>query len=133
MLNDLLLHIHSHTIVCCLSKCNALNLDRNTLGKLLDGDTAASRLVGEVLLVHAVHLGKVGHVSEEDGGLFVLLAISYREVDMREHESRVRLTLITLLMLLPASSRMAFMPSQDALVLSAMLPSTSLPVLSAGI
>ena len=42
-------------------------------------------------------------------------------------------TLMTLLMLLPASSRMAFMPSQDALVLSPMLPSTRLPFLSAGI
>jgi len=40
---------------------------------------------------------------------------------------------MTLLMLLPASSRMAFMPSHDALVLSAMLPSTKLPFLSAGI
>jgi hypothetical protein len=40
---------------------------------------------------------------------------------------------MTLLMLLPASSRMAFMPSHDAFVLSAMLPSTKLPFLSAGI
>lgn len=45
---------------------NALNLDRHTLGQLLDGNTAARRLVGEVLLVHAVHLGEVCHVVEED-------------------------------------------------------------------
>jgi hypothetical protein len=34
--------------------------------QLLDRNTAARRLVGEVLLVHAVHLGKVCHVVEED-------------------------------------------------------------------
>jgi hypothetical protein len=51
----------------------------------------------------------------------------------RERVSSSQHTLITLLILLPASSRIAFMPSHDAFVLSAMLPSTRFPFLSAGI
>ena len=53
---------------------NALNLNRHTLGQLLNRNTAARRLVGEVLLVHAVHLGEVGHVVEEDVDLESLSA-----------------------------------------------------------
>jgi hypothetical protein len=45
---------------------NALNLHRDTLGQLLDGDAAAGRLVRKVLLENAVHLGEVGHVVEEN-------------------------------------------------------------------
>ena len=45
---------------------DALDLNWHTLGQLLNGDAAARRLVREVLLVHAVHLGEVGHVVEED-------------------------------------------------------------------
>jgi hypothetical protein len=45
---------------------NALNLHRDTLGQLLDGDAAAGRLVRKVLLEDAVHLGEVGHVVEEN-------------------------------------------------------------------
>lgn len=52
-----------------LRQSNALNLDIHVLGKSLDGNTAASRLVGEPLLVLAVHLGKVIHAGQEDGGL----------------------------------------------------------------
>lgn len=39
-----------------LRKSNALNLDVDVLGEGLDGDTAASGLVREVLLVLGVHL-----------------------------------------------------------------------------
>lgn len=51
-----------------LLKSNTLNLNRDTLGQLLDSNTAASRLVSEELLVGSVHFGEVGHVSEEDLG-----------------------------------------------------------------
>jgi len=45
----------------------ALDLDVDALGQLLDGNTAPGGLVaGEVLLVHAVHAGKVGHVGQEN-------------------------------------------------------------------
>lgn len=61
-----------------LGKGNSLNLDGNTLGKFLDGNTAASRLVRKVLFVHAVHFRKVLHVGQEDGGLFLFsLAIGF--------------------------------------------------------
>jgi len=64
------LGIHSRrTLHQQLRESNSFNLDRNTLGKLLDGNTTASRLVREVLLVHAVHLGKVLHVGKENSGL----------------------------------------------------------------
>lgn len=39
-----------------LRQRNALNLDVNVLGKSLDGDTAAGRLVGEPLGVLLVHV-----------------------------------------------------------------------------
>lgn len=73
--------------VSCLGKSNALNLDVDVLGEGLDGDAAAGGLVGEPLLVLAVHLlhsllvcfkceavaactyGKVSHVGDEDHGL----------------------------------------------------------------
>jgi len=58
--------LHASKLRAHTSIRNALNLDRHTLGQLLNGNTAARRLVGEVLLVHAVHLGEVGHVVEED-------------------------------------------------------------------
>jgi hypothetical protein len=50
---------------------NRLNLDGHALGQLLDRDAATRRLVGKVLLEHAVHLGKVGHVVQEDVNLRV--------------------------------------------------------------
>lgn len=50
-------------------KSNALNLHRNALGKFLDSNAGSRWLVGEVLLIHAVHLGKVAHGSKEDGRL----------------------------------------------------------------
>lgn len=49
-----------------LLKSNALNLNRHTLGQLVDSNTATGGLVGEELLVGGVHLGEVGHVSQED-------------------------------------------------------------------
>ena len=71
----------SHTLLLCnlahhpnLSKSNALNLHRDTLGQFLDSNAAASRLVGKVLFVRCVHLGKVAHVGEEDGRLFALVS-----------------------------------------------------------
>lgn len=48
------------------SKSNSLNLNRHTLGKLLDRNARASGLVGEVLLVDGVHLGEVVHGGDED-------------------------------------------------------------------
>jgi len=64
------LGIHSRrTLHQQLRESDSLNLNRNTLGKLLDSNTTASRLVREVLLVHAVHLCKVLHVGKEDRGL----------------------------------------------------------------
>lgn len=52
-----------------LRESDSFNLDRNTFGKFLDGNTTTSRLVRKVLLVHAVHLCEILHVGEEDGGL----------------------------------------------------------------
>lgn len=80
-------------VLWCSRKGDALNLDIDTLGKLLDGDAAPGRLVGEplgVLLVHALqvaksayHAGpmrsergthsKVGHVGQEGVDLDHLL------------------------------------------------------------
>jgi hypothetical protein len=58
--------LHASKLRAHTSIRNALNLDGHTLGQLLNRNTAARRLVREVLLVHAVHLGKVCHVVEED-------------------------------------------------------------------
>lgn len=49
-----------------LLESNALDLNRDVLGELSNGDTAASGLVGEVLLVNSVHLAEILHVREED-------------------------------------------------------------------
>lgn len=51
----------THTVIS-----NALDLNRYTLGQLLDRNAATRRLVREELLKHAVHLGEVCHVVEED-------------------------------------------------------------------
>lgn len=53
---------------------NALNLDRHALGQLFDRDTAPRRLVREVLLKNAVHLGEVCHVVEEDVDLIAAVS-----------------------------------------------------------
>ena len=58
-------------IFCSLLESNTLKLDWNTLGKLMHGNTAASRLVGEILFKHSVHLCKVGHINEEDLGYII--------------------------------------------------------------
>lgn len=49
-----------------LLKSNAFNLDRDTLGKLMNCDAAASRLVGEEFLVLGIHFSEVGHVYQKD-------------------------------------------------------------------
>lgn len=49
-----------------LLKSNTLNLNRHTLGQLVNSNTATSRLVHEELLVGGVHFSEVGHISEED-------------------------------------------------------------------
>lgn len=54
-----------------LLQSDALNLNGHTLGQLVNGNTAASRLVNEELLVGGVHFGEVGHVSKEDLWLLV--------------------------------------------------------------
>jgi hypothetical protein len=59
-------HPHTSKLRAHTSIRDALDLDRHTLGQLLDRDTAPRRLMRKVLLVDAVHLGKVGHVVEED-------------------------------------------------------------------
>jgi hypothetical protein len=48
------------------SEGDGLDLDRHTLGQLLDGNAGAGRLVGEVLLVDRVHLGEVVHGGDKD-------------------------------------------------------------------
>jgi hypothetical protein len=52
-----------------LRESNSLNLDRNTLGKLLDSNATTSRLVRKVLLIHAIHLCKILHVGKENSSL----------------------------------------------------------------
>lgn len=52
---------------------DALDLDRHTLGQLLNSHAAAGRLVRKVLLEDAVHLRKVRHIVEEDVDLDDLL------------------------------------------------------------
>lgn len=59
--------------------------------------------------------------------------LRYRKEDTTCCHDAVQRTLTTRLMELPAASRMFFRPSQQAVVLSAMEPSTSLPEASAGI
>ena len=65
-----------------LRKSNSLNLNGNTLGQFLNCNTAASRLVREVLLVHAVHLSEVLHVGQENGGLQILSVSTTWQLDM---------------------------------------------------
>jgi hypothetical protein len=95
--------------------------------------------VGKELLVDAVHLAEVGHVVEEDVDLFRSTISNYASGAVaRSEEGCVNgdekgYTFTTRVMSVPASVKMAMMFSQHALVLSAMLPSTSLPSLSAGI
>jgi len=146
--------MHDQHTALCASKLrahtsirNALNLNRHTLGQLLDGNTAARRLVGEVLLVHAVHLGKVCHVVEEDVDLSVQSVPCFTRVSnppgsvcLSSHISMGqdvfrwrRRTLTILSIATPASVRIPLMFSQHILVLSAMLPSIKFPLVSAGI
>jgi hypothetical protein len=100
---------------------NSLDLNRHTLGQLLDSDAAARGLVRKVLLSHVV---------EENVDLRRTLRKrgSLRGVGYKGHR-----TLTTREMSVPASFRMAVIFSQHALVLSAMLPSIRLPLVSAGI
>ncbi|KFY06950.1 hypothetical protein V492_07594 [Pseudogymnoascus sp. VKM F-4246] len=56
-----------------LNQGNALNLDRDTLWQLLNSDAAPGWLVGEELLVGAVHLSKVVHGGDENVDLDDLL------------------------------------------------------------
>jgi hypothetical protein len=57
---------YCHDNLTPTSKSNGLDLNRHALGQLLDGNAGAGRLVGEVLLVHGVHLGEVIHGGDED-------------------------------------------------------------------
>lgn len=115
---------------CSLLESNTLKLDWNTLGKLMHGNTAASRLVGEVLLKHSVHLCKVSHINEED---LVILQVRIGVQWAPQRQGEHTLTLTTLSMEEPAAASTAQMLRQQRSVFSAMLPSSSLPVLSAGI
>ena len=45
---------------------DTLDLNRDTLGQLVDSDTAASWLVHKELLIDTVHLSEVTHVSEKN-------------------------------------------------------------------
>lgn len=109
---------------------NALDFDRHTLGQLLDSDAAARGLVCKVLLENAVHLGEVGHVVEED----IDLGLGVSRADVPScFVAVMQRTLTTRLMLTPASFRMATMFSQHCVVLSAMVPEISSPLLLAGI
>jgi hypothetical protein len=65
-----------------LGQGNALNLDGGVLGQGLDGDAAAGGLVDHPLFVLLVHLGKVGHVGQEDVDLDNLL---HRGAGLLEH------------------------------------------------
>lgn len=116
----------------------------------------------KVLLVYPIHLRKVRHIRDEDVTLPKQSACHYAPPSLHspassqpqtQHRSHLVLaratelapsleaqtqakpkpTLTTLSIPLPASSSIACMFLQHASVLSAMLPSTSLPSLSAGI
>lgn len=49
-----------------LLKSNALDLNGDTLRQLSNSHTAASGLMSEELLISSIHLGEVGHISQED-------------------------------------------------------------------
>lgn len=66
-----LLHIFPHNTP--LDQGNALNLNRHALWQLLNGNTAPGWLVGEELLVRAVHLSEVVHGRDEHVDLDDLL------------------------------------------------------------
>ena len=127
--------LHASKLRAHTSIRNALNLDRHALGQLLNGNTATRRLVGEVLLVHAVHLGEVGHVIEEDVDLDLSSALFHyvSTMDSGVVSEWTKRTLTILSRATPASVRTPLMFSQHILVLSAMLPSIKLPLVSAGI
>lgn len=59
--NYISMHLQSQ-----LLKSNALDLNRDTLRQLSNSHTAASRLMSEELLIGSIHLGEVGHISQED-------------------------------------------------------------------
>lgn len=50
-------------------KCNNLDFHGDTLWQFLDSNTAARRLMGEMLLVDLVYLAKGIHAGEKDGRL----------------------------------------------------------------
>lgn len=52
-----------------LRESNALNLNVDSLGQLLDGHATAGGLVGKPLLVLLVHVGEQRHVGQEDVNL----------------------------------------------------------------
>ena len=86
----------------------------------------------EVLLVDAVHLREVVHGCNEDGDLDSSLSTRTGPLLLTRAVIE-RLTFTARWRPDPASSRMFLSASQQALVLSAMLPSTRLPEASAGI
>lgn len=128
-------------------KSNTLNLHRNALGQLTDGNAAPGGLGGEELLVGGVHFPEIGHVCEED--LFIITinhscttrqTKSYKTGGERRKRKRKKekgrkptLTLTILSNPDPAASRIALTLLQHASVFWPMEPSTSVAVLSAGI
>lgn len=57
---------HPRKYIFYLLQRDTLNLHRHALGQLRNSDTAAGRLMRKELFVGSIHLGEVGHVSEED-------------------------------------------------------------------
>lgn len=132
-----------------LLQSNALNLNRHTLGQLVNSNTATSRLVNEELLVSSVHFSEVGHIGQEDlrkkprsvkrplHNLCILLSPLPSWVQ-KHHNKKAggethTLTLTILSTLEPAAVRIALMLSQQTCVLAPMLPSIKLAEASAGI
>jgi hypothetical protein len=124
---------------------NAFNLNRDAERQLVDRNTAASGLVREVLLVHAVHLTEVLHVDEEDLLTEYIQSVNNAQArlmafggDMgvskvEDGEAQRTFTLTTFSMEDPAALSTAMMFLQHCAVLSPMDPSISFPLGSAGI
>lgn len=118
---------------------DSLDLDIDAQRQLLDSDASAGGLMGEPLLILAIHLLEVLHIGEKDLEP-PQSAVAHKDSETHKHindqgENQKKLTPTRTIfpISLPASSKMALRFLQHCAVFSAIVPSTSFPCSSAGI
>jgi len=119
----------------CNHKSASKSTHRHSKRQLLNRHTSPSGLVREPLRILLIHLLEMRHVVQEHltrtNTISTLPATSSSPLHTNQQGSLTP-TRTTFSISLPPASRIALMFWQHARVLSPMLPSTSLPVLSAG-